>query len=335
MQILIHEFLTAGHHAATVPPSMVREGECMLLALCQDLIEVPGHSISLIRNRQLPPLPGSLEIHWISDEDDPEAQFRSLLRQVDAVWPIAPETNRILETLCREIEDHGKMLLSSPSKAVAITASKGQTHDILAAAGLPVVRTLPIEHTLDAFSPSLPLVFKADDGAGCENTIVAESKEEVIAFLESSKTGNWVVQPLMEGDPLSLTGLFNRGSARLLSVNRQKIMRQGQGFHLSGLSINISIDRIQFAELESLLQQIARAIPELWGLAGVDFLWNARGAMILEVNPRLTSAQGGLRKSLGLNPARLVLEMAQTGHLPDLPEGPFGSTLDLCLDTLQ
>ena len=76
----------------------------------------------------------------------PDRQFldvwQDCIHKSDAVWPIAPETGGILERLCQDVEKAGKTLLTSPSSAVRLAASKLETYKRLEHHGLPAVPTV-------------------------------------------------------------------------------------------------------------------------------------------------------------------------------------------------
>jgi predicted ATP-grasp superfamily ATP-dependent carboligase len=78
-------------------------------------------------------------------------------------------------------------------------------------------------------------------------------------------------------------------------------------FHFLGSTVNGLGDHD--GSLDRLAQQVAAAIPSLWGYVGVDFVLTERGAVVLDVNPRLTAAYAGLHASIGRNPAGLVIEL--------------------------
>ncbi len=65
--------------------------------------------------------------------------------------------------------------------------------------------------------------------------------------------------------------------------------------------------------LEPIAARIAAALPGLWGYAGIDLIESPEGLVALEVNPRLTTSYVGLGRSLGLNPAALVLALGKQG----------------------
>lgn len=53
------------------------------------------------------------------------------------------------------------------------------------------------------------------------------------------------------------------------------------------------------------------------GYAGVDLLRTPTGLRVMEINPRLTTSYAGLSRSLGVNVARMTLDLLDTGTLPD------------------
>jgi predicted ATP-grasp superfamily ATP-dependent carboligase len=67
----------------------------------------------------------------INPEQNSHEEFARLALHCDAAWPIAPEFDGILQTLCQIVELSGKRLLTSPASAVAITGNKFNTYQHL------------------------------------------------------------------------------------------------------------------------------------------------------------------------------------------------------------
>lgn len=320
MKILVFEYVTAAGLAEEPSGSLLAEGELMLAALLADLSAIPGVEVLALRDRRLP-LPGwafpEPEWVWVEPPRDGLACLEATLPGVDAVWPIAPETGGILESICRTVEQAGRALLSTPAAGVRLAAGKHATIQRLQAHGVPVVPTVRLESgdvALLPFSP--PCVVKPDDGAGCEAAWIVRSSAEWDENRKQLAAGtNWIVQPLIAGESLSLSGLFSRGHAVLWTVNRQHIVDEGHGFRLAGCGVNAMDDSDDsFADLA---RRVAAAVPELWGYAGIDLIRNEAGLHVLEINPRLTSSYAGLRSVLGGNPAASVLDLWRSGRLPD------------------
>ncbi|MEW6037852.1 MAG: ATP-grasp domain-containing protein [Pseudomonadota bacterium] len=310
MDILVFEFITGGGlRHAPLPPGLAAEGELMLRALVDDLLEAPGVRPLILRDDRLDfdCLPRGVTATPIAAGDDLDRVWQEAIGRCDAVWPIAPETGGVLERLCRQVERTATPLLNSPASAIAIAASKLATARALERHHLPAVPTLPWEARQD--DPPAALVVKPDDGAGCEGARIVGSGCDF-----APGPGDWVAQPLLEGDALSLSALFSHGRARLLSCNRQRVEKTGDGFALRGCIVNALDD--PDGCWQTLACGVAAALPELWGYAGIDLIRTADGPVILEVNPRLTTSYAGLKAATGENPATLVLELHRTGRLP-------------------
>jgi len=293
-----------------IPSSLAEEGRQMLKALMEDLLAIPGLELVVMQDDRLPLPFADSRIQSISISAD--ANFQAIwlksINDCDAIWPIAPETDGILERLCLDVENAGKPLLTSPSAAVRLTSSKLTTLKRLSLHGLP---TAPSFALPDWKPQAGPFVIKPDDGVGCEGIRIIQ---DPAAFQPPTDTENWIAQPLLEGAALSLSALFAHGAARLLSCNRQLIERSGEGFSLNGCEVNAFDDAD--GRWQSLAAQIAQAIPELWGYVGIDLILSAGGPTILEINPRLTTSYAGLRTATGENPAAMVLELWKTHTLP-------------------
>lgn len=317
MHILVYEFLTGGGLKGDPDGHLVEEGERMAIALVKDLLRIPEHSVTLFRDSRLRPCPlndARLKLIWVDPQEDPEALLLNALGDVDAVWPIAPESDGCLAGICHIIETQNKLLLSTPTEGVLLAGSKEATLKRLAQKGVPVVPSRPLESLGLTHPWNYPWVFKIDDGVGCEDTIIIHGPDDQRRFMEKKDARNWLAQPLLEGEALSLSGIFYQGEARLLCCNQQRMIQSQEGFTLSGITVNATSD--SKGVYQELLTKIAQAIPALWGFAGVDLILGSEGPKVLEINPRLTSAYSGINPATGLNPAGLVLELAQKHTLP-------------------
>ncbi|HKQ25514.1 MAG TPA: ATP-grasp domain-containing protein [Burkholderiales bacterium] len=303
MRIFVYEHITGGGmlddpQVAVLAP----EGEMMLRALVDDLTAIPGMEVTALRDARLAgDLPASMHTVRTSEEFWPV--FRRVASEVDAVWPIAPEQDRILARITREAIDCGRMLLGCRPDAVEIAASKRATADVLGRGGIPVIPVFADENSVP---PEVnESVVKPDDGAGCQDTRLFYDRAELREWLQAHPDPNRILQPFVHGEARSLSMLCCDGRARLLACNRQKVRIAGGSFRFDGVSVNAVPDREGcYAELAS---RVARALPGLWGYCGVDFIETPDGPVVIEVNPRLTTSYAGLHRAIGLNPAKLVL----------------------------
>ena len=304
MKILVYEHITGGgmlddpQMAALAP-----EGELMLRALVDDLTAVPGVEVTVMRDFRLPAdLPArTLVVH----SGQFSTVFRRAAQECDAIWPIAPEQDGILHRLTAEILARGRTLLGNRLDAVAIATSKRATAIALACAGIPVAPVYSSEREL----PSVvhEIVVKPDDGAGCQETLLFDDRAKLLAWLGGCTGAKRILQPYVRGEARSLSLLCCEGRARLLACNRQQVNLRNGAFCFDGVSVNaVDDDGGRYA---ALADDIARAMPGLWGYCGVDFIETGTGPVVIEVNPRLTTSYAGLHRAIGCNPAQLVLAL--------------------------
>jgi predicted ATP-grasp superfamily ATP-dependent carboligase len=313
LKVFAFDYVAAGGPIVrSLPQSLRRQGEMLRQALLADLGALPEVELATMT---------------IAEGEAMEAQqpfserFDACVRAADAVWPLASESDGLLERLSRDILRGKRVLLGSAPGAVQVAASKLKLSHALAKAGVPVAAT---------YSPHAPLpggvgawVVKPDDGAGCLDTRLFSDRAAALAWIRLNACLNartnartntmagaeedYVLQPFIAGRLGSLSLLCCDGVARVLSRNQERVAMRDNRFHYLGSTVNGLGDHD--GALERLAQQVAAAIPSLWGYVGVDFVLTTRGAVVLDVNPRLTAAYAGVHASIGRNPAGLVLEL--------------------------
>ena len=314
LKIFVCEFITGGGlYREPLPPSLMREGEMMLQALLSDLLALPGVEVIITRDARLPRL--MLPVTTISI--DPAAQlwrcWEDCIASADAVWPIAPESDGMLERLSRLVVAHGKVLIGSTPSAVATTASKSVTANTLAAAGCQIVPTYSATEWHDRTTG--PWVAKPDDGVGCMDTRLFGKAEELQGWLDQgNRMQTHIVQPYLAGEAASLSLITHGANIHLLSCNRQLIEVRDGEFHYCGSVLNGMAQYWQACE--TVARNVVLAIPGLAGHVGVDVLIHNESITVIEVNPRLTTSYVGLHRATGRNPARLILDMFYNNQFP-------------------
>jgi predicted ATP-grasp superfamily ATP-dependent carboligase len=79
----------------------------------------------------------------------------------------------------------------------------------------------------------------------------------------------------------------------------------------------LGVDEERAAPLRRLARDVVLALPGLRGCVGIDLVWHAqRGPVLIEVNPRLTSAFVGLSPRLGRRLALEALEQFARAEVP-------------------
>jgi predicted ATP-grasp superfamily ATP-dependent carboligase len=305
LQIFAWEYVTSGGaRAIDASPSMIAEGGMMLRALVRDLAAVPGVSVRVARDPavDLGPVPATIDT---IASDDPAPDWQRIVRSADAVWPIAPETGGILEDATRLVLRSERILLASRLDALAIARSKTATARRLAACGVPVVPTFPLDGPLPPSAHGW--VVKPDDGAGATDTYFFASAPPLRRWAAERTGGGWIIQPFIPGTAASMVVLAQDGAGWLLACNLQHVDCTRGVFAYRGGVVGGAEERRRV--FEPLAERIVAALPGLWGLIGVDLVDGRDGPLVLEVNPRLTTSYVGLAESIALNPAALVLSL--------------------------
>jgi predicted ATP-grasp superfamily ATP-dependent carboligase len=289
--------------------ALMAEGEAMLRAVVADLRAIGDLDIVVARDDGLPPLPDGIEILRVADNRI-EERWSDCITTCDAALIVAPETGGFLERLNRIVIERPIQLLGCGPDAVAITASKFATTQCLARAGIPVVETLPWSETASAgMKPAAHgWIVKPDDGVGSQDVVHLRDRRALAGVRPVA--GARVIQPYVAGRAMSLTVLCAAGGARVMACNEQLQSRHDEALMQIGVIVNGAAERIE--AMATLAGAVVAAIPGLRGYVGIDLIDAEGGPVVLEVNPRLTTAYVGLSQSLQANAAALMLD-ALTG----------------------
>ena len=126
---------------------------------------------------------------------------------------------------------------------------------------------------------------------------------------------NVLMQRYVRGTPVSVSLLADGRRAVALAVNAQR-MAISSGFSYRGGRTPFE-HPLAAAAVDAAIRTCA-ALPGLRGYVGVDLVLTEAGPVVIEVNPRLTTAYLGVRAVLDENVAALALA-AFDGVLPSQP----------------
>ena len=291
---------------------MREAGLAMRDAIVDDLLALAGVSVTCaVAAGAPPPKPGSALSQAAPAAGEEESAFVArLAREHDGCWIVAPETGGLLARLHAAVGAH--RWIGCDGESIRCASSKRATLATLAAQGVPT----PLERASDHRGRWL---VKPDDGAGCRATRVhadlAAAQADLRGRLRRGEPAT--LEPFIEGDALSISMLVGADLARVVALNRQHIEIGSDGAlcdHGVEAAALVAPGDARAAELEALAVAVARALPGLRGFVGVDVVWNPeRGAVPIEVNPRVTCAYVGLSGKLARNLAADILELHAFG----------------------
>ncbi|MCS0501124.1 ATP-grasp domain-containing protein [Ancylobacter mangrovi] len=311
MLVFVCETVTAGGFVGEdLPDGLIAEGTLMRDALIGDLEDLPGISVVTTHDARLPPPPRGHSTP-LAPGEDARAAWNRLAAEAHCCWPIAPETDGILERFVAELRTLNRRVVASDASTLRNCSSKKRTAAILAAAGVATVPTWGVDEVpADAGGP---FVVKPDDGAGALDVTVCAGRPQ------GPYPARAIVQPYVEGVPSSLSLLCQSGRTHVLAANRQNIDRADG--RLSFRGVMVGAQPVDDA-LRALGAKVGAALPGLHGIVGLDYIATPDGPVVVEVNPRLTTSYAGLRQALGVNPLAFVAELIRDGAVPDLPHLP-------------
>jgi len=324
MKLFVYEHITSGALInESLPTSLSHEGNNMLVALINDLFQLPDLQLIILRDDRLIPLPDVLiyhQCHTIHNEEDFERYFALALDQADAVLPIAPETNNTLSQLQQSVLDKGKKLLACQPQATQLCSDKYRCYQYLSLHNIATPQTcLANEWSHQVLSSSTGYIVKPRDGAGCVDTLYFPYASGVEMWLATQSTAldMLIIQPYIEGHHISLNLLFSADDCMVLAINQQHIKKKHDQLFFCGSTVNgVNEDQLTFADALDIAKQIYLAIDGLWGFIGIDLIVTENAILIVDINPRLTSSYVGLANSLTHNPAELLFSMIEKNKLP-------------------
>jgi tyramine---L-glutamate ligase len=306
--------------AEALPESLAKEGALMRDALLLDLRELNQFELLTMHDIRLAS-PILVDSSAVVQSGTFDKVFKKLLKQVDFVWLIAPETDSILfnlSTLCYDAEnlEGGAIFLGCGYHATLAGSSKTLSFKALQAANID---TLPVFSGDDFIEASYldemhrlnvkKWVAKPEDGAGCAGIRIFDNLHDLHDWLKLDKQYlHYLAQPYQAGVAGSLSLLCRHGKGWLLSCNQQHIASDGSTFKLNGVTVN-GLQQY-WKRFETIARKIAQMLPDAAGYIGVDLIVDTENDKIyvIEINPRLTTSYVGLREAIGGNPAKIILD---------------------------
>ena len=312
LRIFVHESLSAG--AAAVPGGPDREllaaGVAMRDAIVDDLVRLDGVAVTCAVGPHGGAAPGWRAANVATAAPRPGEPAQAFVARMAAVhelsWIVAPETGGELARLHAAVG--AERWIGCDAAAIRCAASKRATLAALSDAGVPT----PLD---GAQAPGGRWLVKPDDGAGCLDARVHADRvaAQTAAALLRMRGDLVALEPFVEGEALSVSLIVGADLAEPVSFNRQRIVADSAGWlHDLGVQSG-ALDAASDARvprLAAVAVAAARALPGLVGFVGVDMVWNdERGAVVIEINPRVTCAYVGLSARLGRNLAADILRL--------------------------
>lgn len=325
MNLVVYEHITSGALCdEQLTTSLAHEGEMMLAAIVQDLLQLGQIHITVLRDSRLE------QPDWLKNASNITTKTCINHQQYEKHWNdclknnaffllIAPETDNILFCLQQQVIAANRVYFGCSVEATQLCSDKMQCFERLHQEHITTPVTFSADNALlDKCLFDQPYVIKPQDGAGCLNThkfdSLQQTREYLLSLSPDARKG-LVVQPYIDGLPLSISLYLDKNHIELLSINQQLIEQQAQQFVFHGCAVN-TVATQQFTEQQAMVlaKQIEQAIPGLSGYVGIDFILSKQGPVVLDINPRLTTAYVNLAANKQHNPALPLWQHLQRLH---------------------
>lgn len=319
MHVFLSEYLTCGAlPAGGAKSSLAIEGAAMLRALAADAAAVPGWTVTVAWDAELPPfdVPG-IAVSFARSPEEELNLFRRHAAAADVTLVVAPEFGGLLEERCRSITKVGGRAANSAPEAIALCGDKLALAEHFSHHGVPTVeaRACDFGSLADALGDPPPdgFVVKPRFGAGAAALFRVRNRSELAAAREAYATdqsfGEPIVQPFVSGIALSVAGIVSASGIELFPVGRQNIVGDSQPQYAGG---SIPAATGQDVTVAIAARRAIETVPGLRGYVGVDLILPESDGgfgppVVVEVNPRLTTSYLGYRLLAAENLAERML----------------------------
>ncbi|HEV3302665.1 MAG TPA: ATP-grasp domain-containing protein [Planctomycetaceae bacterium] len=314
MSVFVHEFFCSGASDGDLgDSSLAREGLAMLAAVVDDFSKAGDDATVLITlDRRLRGSPAAArigqqaQVTWVESTTEERRLFQEFAAACRATLVIAPETGGLLLERRQMTDAAGGRFLGPSPEVIRLCGDKLRLCEHLNANAISTVPTSPFDFSANFADYPFPIVVKPRDGAGSVNTFLIRDarelevrRDEMIAHFADG-TSEAIVQPFVDGRPLSTAALIGREHRRIevFPLGEQRISRDGRFRYAGGRIPAPDISSHVVEEAAHLVADACRSLPGLAGFVGFDLI-ASKGeprVRILDANPRLTTSYVGYRR---------------------------------------
>lgn len=296
----------------------------MLLALCADFARIEGVKVVTTWDQRLGTFPlRDVDSVVIDRREHEQSAFDELTAAASATIVIAPEFHGILEQRVRRAIACGGRLLGPNPEAVQRCSDKLALAKFLQEHEISTIQTCAFDAWSERPAYPFPLVVKPRHGAGSvETRLIRDLKSWRRVqrdYRNDSTLMEAIQQPFVAGAPVSVSVIAQANGSRIeiFPPGRQQLSQddrlQYQGGQWPTLLPEIAIEAIR-----TTVHNVCEVLPGLQGYFGLDLIVpDTRDSrpVIVEINPRLTTAYLGYRQLTHDNLAQRML----ANHVADRP----------------
>jgi len=313
MKHFLFEFITGGGLIGqTLPDSLVREAKSMTQTLIKELIACGHYKITITRDSRVDLFGHDITEHTINTPF--KKILPELVRKSDICWLIAPETENCLYNLTDLFMQNASIFIGSNLNAVQITSSKLVTSNILENANISTPETKLFKDVIPDSKSGW--IIKPDDGVGAQNCTYFSDRFALRENVTIKENDNYIIQPFIEGEHMSMSLFVYNKNIQLLSCNKQEITLKNNLISLTGIGVNEFLSYKD--QMRELAESIVSAIPGFSGYIGIDLIRSNNKFFVIDINPRFTTSYAGISASLGINITEKILNTFLRQEIQDI-----------------
>ncbi|GIR25680.1 MAG: hypothetical protein CM15mP40_02880 [Alphaproteobacteria bacterium] len=238
--------------------------------------------IYVIRNKNLKTIESEKVKTYFTNPEISYTDILNRFKKKSEVIIIAPETNNLSSKIYSHVSQNHKVLGSNIS-SLNIFSSKTKMLMKLRRLNLPIVENYKLNLNYKG-----KIIFKPDTSAGSENTFVTNKNNY-------EKKKGYLVQKFYNGKKGSFLMLCKNGKSKVICCNEQLLNLKKEKIQQVGCIMG-GLEKYR-NEIKILANKISKNFKGLFGIVGVDIVMENKKWLIIEINPRFTSAYSGLNKS--------------------------------------
>ena len=238
--------------------------------------------IYLIRNKNLKTIKSKKVKTYFTNPKTSYTDILKRFKKKSEVIIIAPETNNISSKIYSHVSQNHKVLGSNIS-SLNTFSSKTKMLMKFRRLNLPTVENYKLNLNYKG-----KIIFKPDTSAGSENTFVTNKNNY-------EKKKGYLVQKFYNGKKGSFLMLCKNGKSKVICCNEQLLNLKKEKIQQVGCIMG-GLEKYR-NEIKILANKISKNFKGLFGIVGVDIVMENKKWLIIEINPRFTSAYSGLNKS--------------------------------------
>ena len=238
--------------------------------------------IYVIRNKNLKTIESEKVKTYFTNPEISYTDILNRFKKKSEVIIIAPETNNLSSKIYSHVSQNHKVLGSNIS-SLNTFSSKTKMLMKLRRLNLPIVENYKLNLNYKG-----KIIFKPDTSAGSENTFVSNKNNY-------EKKKGYLVQKFYNGKKGSFLMLCKNGKSKVICCNEQLLNLKKEKIQQVGCIMG-GLEKYR-NEIKILANKISKNFKGLFGIVGVDIVMENKKWLIIEINPRFTSAYSGLNKS--------------------------------------